>query len=120
MHSCPRVTEETALESGPTFSKFRARSGKSPLPPFSSLPFYLAQGKPSDLPALLPREGWVVSGTAWGLGGLVPHILFDLHNTVPARPSIPFPSLYLGNEWGRGALLSRRIGQEGATQRTPG
>lgn len=44
----------------------------------------------------------MVSGTAWGLGGLVPHILFDLHNTVPARPSIPFPSLYLGNEWGRG------------------
>lgn len=26
-------------------------------PPFSSLPFYLAQGKPYDLPALLPREG---------------------------------------------------------------
>lgn len=63
----------------------------------------------------------MVSGTAWGLGGLVPHILFDLHNTVPARPSIPFPSLYLGNEWGRGGgvLLSRRIGQEGGNPEDP-
>lgn len=63
----------------------------------------------------------MVSGTAWGLGSWVPHILLDLHNTIPVRPSILFPSLYLGKEWGPGrVLLSRRIGREGATQRTPG
>lgn len=113
---------DCCLESGPTFSKFRARSGKGflPSPPHT---LTLQRGshlthQPSYSPPTLGGLEWCLAWPGWGGGGLVPDILSDLHKAVPARPSVLFPFLYMEKRNGEG-VLSRRVGLGGGNSEDP-
>lgn len=104
------------LESGLTFSESRVSAGQVSL--LSSHPSTLeGENHLTDRqPALLTSYPGGQSGV-WRGWGLVPHMLLDLHEAVPARPSGLFPSRHEKEEQGEDRA---RVGPEGAAQGTHG